>query len=73
MRTFAVKADVSAPGFEMSVSRDGFGSVQDATRELFELLGSIACHWGEICEDGASATGYVLGDGYQDTYNVEMG
>lgn len=54
-------------------TRAGFDTVAEATRPLFDALGAIACHWGEMSEEGAAATGYVRGDGYQDTYHVDMG
>lgn len=54
-------------------TRAGFDTVADATLALFDALGAVACHWGEMSEDGAVATGYVRADGYQDTYTVEMG
>lgn len=73
MGDFHIIAELDAGDTHVSVKREGFASVDGATRGLFELLGSLACRWGELSEDGASATGYVLGDEYQDTYNVEMG
>lgn len=73
MGDFRIIAELGAGDAHISVKREGFTSVDGATRALFELLGELACHWGELAEDGASATGYVLGDNYQDTYNIEMG
>lgn len=72
MGDFHIIAELGAGDTHISVKREGFNSVDGATRALFELLGELACHWGELAEDGASATGYVVGDGYQDTYNVDM-
>lgn len=54
-------------------TRAGFETVADATRALFDALGAVACHWGEMSEEGVVATGYVCSDGFQDTYTVEMG
>lgn len=54
-------------------TRAGFDTVADATLALFDALGAAACHWGELSEEGAVATGYVRGDAYQDTYTIEMG
>lgn len=54
-------------------TRAGFDTVAEATLALFDVIGAIACHWGEMSPEGAVATGYVRGDSYQDTYTIEMG
>lgn len=68
-----VHATDGADELTLIKTRAGFDTVTDATLALFDALGAVACHWGEMSEEGAVATGYVRGDGYQDTYTIEMG
>lgn len=68
-----VSAIDGADELTLTKTRAGFDTVAEATLALFDAIGAIACHWGEMSEEGAVATGYVRSDDYQDTYTVEMG